>query len=46
MMVDEAKDPVTDTRAAMEAGKTIETVTARVIQETRKAEQNTDLETT
>lgn len=38
MMVDEAKDPVTDTRAAMEAGKTIETVTARVIQETRKAE--------
>ena len=38
MMVDEAKDPVTDTRAAMEAGKTIETVTAKVIQESRKAE--------
>jgi len=38
MMVDEANAPVTDTRAAMEAGRTIEAVTAKVIRETRKAE--------
>ena len=38
MMVDEANAPVTDTRAAMEAGRTIEAVTAKVILETRKAE--------
>ena len=38
MMVDEANAPVIDTRAAMDAGRTIEAVTAKVILETRKAE--------